>query len=441
MIFILACIIGYYVIWGVTAALHSPLMAVTNAISSVIIVGALIAAGPEEINFSSIMGFLAIILASINIFGGFVVSADQMAAQLSEFTDSGLVNIIGGCCGATPEHIKAFANSVEGKKPRPISRVESFTKLSGLEPLVIRPESNFINVGERTNVTGSLRFKRLIKEDKFDEALSVARDQVENGAQIIDINLDEGLIDSENAMIRYLRLISSEPDISKVPIMIDSSKWSVIESGLKNIQGKGIVNSISLKEGEDEFIRQARLVKQYGAAVIVMAFDENGQADTFERKVEICQRAFQILTEIVLMREEDIIFDPNIFAVATGIEEHNQYGKAYIDAAKKIRQLMPKVHVSGGVSNLSFSFRGNDIVREAMHSCFLYHATSNGMDMGIVNPGQLTVYDDIDIELRDAIEDVLFDRSETATDDLVALAERYRGTKKEKKSNYNRIGF
>ena len=370
-----------------------------------------------------------------NEFGGYDESADQMAAQLSEFTDSGLVNIIGGCCGATPEHIKAFANNVEGKKPRPIASVESLTKLSGLEPLVIRPESNFINIGERTNVTGSLRFKRLIKEDKFDEALSVARDQVENGAQIIDINLDEGLIDSENAMIRYLRLISSEPDISKVPIMIDSSKWSVIESGLKNIQGKGIVNSISLKEGENEFIRQARLVKKYGAAVIVMAFDEDGQADTFERKVDICQRAFHILTEIVLMREEDIIFDPNIFAVATGIEEHNQYGKAYIDAAKRIRELMPKVHVSGGVSNLSFSFRGNDIVREAMHSCFLYHATSNGMDMGIVNPGQLTVYDDIDIELRYAIEDVLFDRSETATDDLVALAERYRGTKKEKKSN------
>ena len=369
-----------------------------------------------------------------NEFGGYDESADKMATQLSEFIDSGLVNIIGGCCGATPDHIKAFSCIVEGKKPRTIEGVQSFTKLSGLEPLVIRPESNFINVGERTNVTGSLRFKRLIKEDKYDEALSVARDQVENGAQIIDINLDEGLIDSENAMIHYLRLISSEPDISKVPIMIDSSKWSVIESGLKNIQGKGIVNSISLKEGEDEFIRQGKLVKQYGAAVIVMAFDENGQADTFERKVEICQRAFHILTEIVLMREEDIIFDPNIFAVATGIEEHNQYGKAYIDAAKRIRQLMPKVHVSGGVSNLSFSFRGNDIVREAMHSCFLYHATSNGMDMGIVNPGQLTVYDDIDIELRDAIEAVLFDRSETATDDLVALAESYRGTKKEKKS-------
>ena len=370
-----------------------------------------------------------------NEFGGYDESPEDMSQQLSEFTDSGLVNIVGGCCGTTPDHINAFANDVNGKKPRKIPNVEPFTKLSGLEPLVIRPESNFINVGERTNVTGSLRFKRLIKEDKFDEALSVARDQVENGAQIIDINLDEGLIDSENAMVRYLRLISSEPDISKVPIMIDSSKWSVIESGLKNIQGKGIVNSISLKEGEDEFIRQAKLVKQYGAAVIVMAFDENGQADTFERKVEICQRAFHILTNKVMMRDEDIIFDPNIFAVATGIEEHNQYGKAYLDAAKKIRELMPKVHVSGGVSNLSFSFRGNDTVREAMHSCFLYHATSSGMDMGIVNPGQLTVYDDIDIELRDAIEDVLFDRSENATDNLVALAEKYRGTKKEKKSN------
>ena len=370
-----------------------------------------------------------------NEFGGYDESADQMATYLSEFIDSGLVNIIGGCCGATPDHIKAFASNVEGKKPRSIASMEALTKLSGLEPLIIRPESNFINIGERTNVTGSLKFKRLIKEDKFDEALSVARDQVENGAQIIDINLDEGLIDSEKAMVRYLRLISSEPDISKVPIMIDSSKWSVIELGLKNIQGKGIVNSISLKEGEDEFIRQAQLVKQYGAAVVVMAFDENGQADTFDRKVEICQRAFQILTDKVMMREEDIIFDPNIFAVATGIEEHNQYGKAYIDAAKKIRELMPKVHVSGGVSNLSFSFRGNDTVREAMHSCFLYHATTNGMDMGIVNPGQLTVYDDIDIQLRDAIEDVLFDRSENATDNLVALAEKYRGTKKEKKRN------
>ena len=370
-----------------------------------------------------------------NEFGGYDESPDRMAIHLSEFTDSGLVNIIGGCCGATPDHIRAFANNVEGKKPRPIMPVESFTKLSGLEPLVIRPESNFINVGERTNVTGSLRFKRLIKEDKFDEALSVARDQVENGAQIIDINMDEGLIDSESAMVRFLRLISSEPDISKVPIMIDSSKWSVIESGLKNIQGKGIVNSISLKEGEDEFIKQAQLVKQYGAAVIVMAFDENGQADTFERKVEICQRAFHILTDRVMMRAEDIIFDPNVFAVATGIEEHNQYGEAYINAAKAIKELMPKVHVSGGVSNLSFSFRGNDRVREAMHSCFLYHAISSGMDMGIVNAGQLTVYDDIELELKDAIEDVIFNRDENATDTLVSLADKYQGSGKEKKSN------
>ena len=370
-----------------------------------------------------------------NEFGGYDESPDQMAMQLGEFSDSSLVNIIGGCCGTTPEHIMEFVNNVKGKVPRHVPDVDPFTKLSGLEPLVIRPDSNFINVGERTNVTGSLRFKRLIKEDKFDDALSVARQQVENGAQIIDINMDEGLINSENVMVRFLRLISSEPDISKVPIMIDSSKWSVIEAGLKNIQGKGIVNSISLKEGEDEFIRQAQLIRQYGAAVIVMAFDENGQADTFQRKIDICTRAFKILTTRVNIREEDIIFDPNIFAVATGIEEHNQYGKAYINAAKAIKESMPRVHVSGGVSNLSFSFRGNDRVREAMHSCFLYHAIENGMDMGIVNAGQLTVYDDIDSNLRDAIEDVIFDRHDNATDNLVSLAEKYRGKKKEKKSN------
>ena len=370
-----------------------------------------------------------------NEFGGYDESPERMAMQLSEFTDSNLVNIIGGCCGTTPEHITAFSKSISGKEPRQIPSVEPLTKLSGLEPLVIRPESNFINVGERTNVTGSLRFKRLIKQDKFDEALSVARDQVENGAQIIDINMDEGLIDSENAMMRFLRLVSSEPDISRIPIMIDSSKWSVIETGLKNIQGKGVVNSISLKEGEGEFIRQARLVKQYGAAVIVMAFDENGQADTFQRKVEICERAFDLLTNKVNMREEDIIFDPNIFAVATGIDEHNEYGKAYIDAARAIKELMPKVHISGGVSNLSFSFRGNDRLREAMHSCFLYHAISSGMDMGIVNPGQLTVYDDIESELKEAIENVIFNRSDNATDILVSLADKYQGAGKEKKSN------
>jgi len=367
-----------------------------------------------------------------NEFGGYDETPDQMSGFLKEFAESGLVNIVGGCCGTTPEHISVFSNSVLGLAPREIPERDSLTKLSGLEPLVIRPDSNFINVGERTNVTGSARFRRLIKEDQYDEALSVARQQVENGAQIIDVNMDEGLIDSEHAMERFLRLIASEPEISKVPIMIDSSKWSVIETGLKNIQGKGVVNSISLKEGEDEFILQANLVKKYGASVIVMAFDEKGQADTFERKIEICERAYKILTETVGLKPEDIIFDPNIFAVATGIEEHNQYGKAFIDAAKSIKEKMPNVHISGGVSNLSFSFRGNNPVREAMHACFLYHAIQNGMDMGIVNAGQLVVYDDIDTTLRDAIEDVLFDRDADATDTLVALAENYKSEKRQK---------
>jgi len=365
-----------------------------------------------------------------NEFGGYDETPSQMSDFISDFADNQLVNIIGGCCGTTPEHIRAFSEAVEKVQPREIPNVDSFTKLSGLEPVVIRPDSNFINVGERTNVTGSARFRRLIKENAFDEALTVARQQVENGAQILDVNMDEGLIDSEAAMDKFLRLIVSEPDISKVPIMIDSSKWSVIETGLKNIQGKGIVNSISLKEGEEEFIHHAQLVKKYGAAVIVMAFDEKGQADTFQRKVDICNRAYQILTEQVGIRPEDIIFDPNIFAVATGIEEHNQYGKAFIDAAKRIKEKMPRVHISGGVSNLSFSFRGNNAVREAMHSCFLYHAIQHGMDMGIVNAGQLVVYDDIDPALRKAIEDVLFDRHPDATNNLVEMAEQYRGEKK-----------
>lgn len=367
-----------------------------------------------------------------NEFGGYDETPNQMANCLQEFSESNLVNIIGGCCGTTPEHIRKFSESVSSATPRKIPSVSPFTKLSGLEPLVIRPDSNFINVGERTNVTGSAKFRRLIKEDAYDEALSVALQQVENGAQIIDVNMDEGLIDSEFAMEKFLRLIASEPNISKVPVMIDSSKWSVIETGLKNIQGKGIVNSISLKEGEDEFIHQAKLIKKYGAAVIVMAFDENGQADTYERKVSICERAFQILTSEVGMSPEDIIFDPNIFAVATGIEEHNQYGKAFIDSAKTIKEKMPNVHISGGVSNLSFSFRGNNTVREAMHSCFLFHAIQQGMDMGIVNAGQLVVYDDIDPELKDAIEDVLFDRHPHATDKLVEMAEQYKGEKQEK---------
>ena len=365
-----------------------------------------------------------------NEFGGYDENPKDMAIFLEEFALSGLVNIIGGCCGTGPEHISEFVKSVENISPRIIPGSLPLTKLSGLEAVTIRPDSNFINIGERTNVTGSIKFKRLIKDDKYDEALSVALDQVQSGAQIIDINMDEGLIDGEKAMVRFLRLIAAEPDISKVPIMIDSSKWSVIEAGLKNIQGKGIVNSISLKEGEKEFVRQAKLVKKYGASVIIMAFDEKGQADTFERKISICERAFEILTKQVEIAPEDIIFDPNIFAVATGIEEHNQYGKDFIDAVKAIKEKMPHSHVSGGISNLSFSFRGNNGVREAMHSCFLFHALKCGMDMGIVNPSQLTLYDDIDKKLKKAVEDVLFNKHADATENLVEIAENFRGTKK-----------
>ena len=368
-----------------------------------------------------------------NEFGGYDEDPHDMAIFLDEFASSGLVNIIGGCCGTGPEHIQEFNKSVKNKTPREIPIGLPLTKLSGLESVIIRPDSNFINIGERTNVTGSSKFRKLIKEDLYDEALSVALDQVQNGAQIIDVNMDEGLIDGEKAMVKFLRLIAAEPDISRVPIMIDSSKWTVIEAGLKNIQGKGIVNSISLKEGEDQFIKQGNLVRKYGAAVIVMAFDEQGQADTFERKVQICERAYKILTEIVGLSAEDIIFDPNIFAVATGIEEHNEYGKAFLDAARVIKEKMPHTHISGGISNLSFSFRGNNGIREAMHSCFLFHALKNGMDMGIVNPGQLTLYDDIDIELKSAIEDVLFNRDPKATDNLVKLAENFKGTKRDKK--------
>ena len=368
-----------------------------------------------------------------NEFGGYDEDPHDMAIFLDEFASSGLVNIIGGCCGTGPEHIQEFNKSVKNKTPREIPIGLPLTKLSGLESVIIRPDSNFINIGERTNVTGSSKFRKLIKEDLYDEALSVALDQVQNGAQIIDVNMDEGLIDGEKAMVKFLRLIAAEPDISRVPIMIDSSKWTVIEAGLKNIQGKGIVNSISLKEGEDQFIKQGNLVRKYGAAVIVMAFDEQGQADTFERKVQICERAYKILTEIVGLSAEDIIFDPNIFAVATGIEEHNEYGKAFLDAARVIKEKMPHTHISGGISNLSFSFRGNNGIREAMHSCFLFHALKNGMDMGIVNPGQLTFYDDIDIELKNTIEDVLFNRDPKATDNLVKLAENFEGTKRDKK--------
>ncbi len=370
-----------------------------------------------------------------NEFGEYDESPEAMAAIIKEFAESGLVNLVGGCCGTTPNHIKAIADAVEGVQPREIPEVDSLTKLSGLEPVTIRPDSNFVNVGERTNVTGSAKFRRLIKEDNYEEALSVARQQIENGAQIIDVNMDEGLLDSEQAMETFLRLIAAEPDIAKVPVMVDSSKWSVLEEGLKNLQGKGIVNSISMKEGEAEFKRQAKIIKKYGAAVIVMAFDEKGQADSYNRKVGICTKAYKILTNEVGFPPEDIIFDPNIFAVATGIEEHNEYGKAFIDAAKTIKESLPGVHISGGVSNLSFSFRGNNGVREAMHSSFLYHAIQAGMDMGIVNAGQLTVYDDIAHDLKERVEDVLFNRRDDATERLVEIAEEYRGVKKSQKKD------
>ena len=367
-----------------------------------------------------------------NELGEYDQSPNDMSDIIKEFARDGLVNMVGGCCGTTPDHIRAISNVVKNQKPRTIPSVDEYTRLSGLEPFVIRPESNFINVGERTNVTGSARFKRLIKEGDFDTALSVARQQIQNGAQIIDINMDEGLLDSEKAMEKFLRLVASEPDIAKVPIMIDSSKWSVIEVGLKNLQGKGIVNSISLKEGEEIFLDQAQKIKNYGAASVIMAFDEEGQADSFERKVEICSRAYRLLVEKINFPPEDIIFDPNIFAVATGIEEHNSYAKSFIDAARELKTRFPKVHISGGVSNLSFSFRGNDILREAMHSVFLFHAIKSGMDMGIVNAGQLTIYDEIDSTLKDCIEDVIFDRKSDSTERLIDMAQLHKGKKQSK---------
>ena len=307
--------------------------------------------------------------------------------------------------------------------------LQRHTRLSGLEPLVITPELNFINVGERTNVTGSARFKKLIKEDRFDEAVEVARQQVASGAQILDVNMDEGLIDSETAMTRFLNLIAAEPDIARIPVMVDSSKWTVIQAGLKCLQGKGVVNSISLKEGEQEFLAHARTVLRYGAAVVVMAFDETGQADTKERKVEICTRAYRLLVEEVGFPPEDIIFDPNIFAIATGIEEHNNYAVDFIEAAREIRRTLPHCHVSGGVSNVSFSFRGNETVRQAIHAVFLYHAIAAGMDMGIVNAGALPIIDELDPELRERVEDVVLNRRPDATERLLEIAERYRGGK------------
>jgi 5-methyltetrahydrofolate--homocysteine methyltransferase len=363
-----------------------------------------------------------------NEFGQYDETPEMMAKQVAGFASEGIVNVVGGCCGSTPEHIKAIAEAVADQKPREIAEHRSFMSLSGLEPFTLTKDIPFVNVGERTNVTGSAKFRKLITAADYTAALAVARDQVENGAQIIDINMDEGLIDSQKAMVEFLNLIAAEPDIARVPVMIDSSKWEIIEAGLKCVQGKSIVNSISLKEGEEQFLKHAKLVRNYGAAVVVMAFDETGQADTYERKIEICQRAYKLLTEEAGLLPEDIIFDPNVFAVATGIEEHNNYGVDFINATKFIRENMPLTHISGGVSNLSFSFRGNEPVREAMHAVFLYHAIQVGMDMGIVNAGQLAVYENIDRELRDACEDVVLNRREDSTERLLEIAERYRGT-------------
>ena len=362
-----------------------------------------------------------------NEFGEYDQTPEQTAAIVGEFAQSGFLNIIGGCCGTTPEHIAAIAEQVLKYEPRKIPEIEVACRLAGLEPFTITSDSLFVNVGERANVTGSAKFKRLIKEDKFEEALDVARVQVENGAQVIDINMDEGMLESEEAMVRYLNLIASEPDISRVPIMVDSSKWEIIESGLKCIQGKAIVNSISLKEGKEEFIARAKSCMRFGAAVVVMAFDEKGQADTEQRKNEICAESYRILVDEVGFLPQDIIFDPNIFAVATGIEEHNNYAVDFIESCKFITENLPHALISGGVSNVSFSFRGNDPVREAIHSVFLYHAIKNGMSMGIVNAGQLAVYDDLPAELKERVEDVILNKREDGTDRLLEIADKFRG--------------
>lgn len=366
-----------------------------------------------------------------NEMGEYEETPEITASILKDFAESGFVNLVGGCCGTTPDHIKAIAEAVKEYKPRRVLTEKKLLKLSGLEPLVVQPEMNFINVGERTNVAGSKKFARLIREENYEEALSVARHQEEGGAQILDVNMDEGMIESEEVMTKFLNLLAAEPDIARLPIMIDSSKWSVIEAGLKCLQGKGIVNSISLKEGEEEFINHAKEIFRYGAAVIVMAFDEKGQADTFERKIEICERAYKILTEKVGFPPQDIIFDPNILTVATGIEEHNNYAVNFIEAVRWIKQNLPYASVSGGISNLSFSFRGNNLVREAMHSAFLYHAIKAGLDMGIINAGQLEVYEEIPKDLLERVEDVILNRRPDATERMMEFAETVKGKEKD----------
>lgn len=367
-----------------------------------------------------------------NEFGEYDQDGAEMSGYVKDYAQSGFVNIIGGCCGTSPEHIQYMNDAVQGLKPRHKINSSPYTQYSGLEPLIVRENINFINVGERTNVTGSRKFARLVKNGNYEDALSVARQQVEGGAQVIDVNMDEGLLDSKKAMVTFLNLIAAEPDIAKLPIMIDSSKWEVIEAGLKCVQGKSIVNSISLKEGEESFKKHARLCKSYGAAMIVMAFDEDGQADTTERKIAICHRAYKILTQELGVKPQDIIFDPNIFAIGTGIEEHNNYGIYFIEACKGIKKLMPHVKISGGVSNISFSFRGNNAIREAIHSVFLYHAIQAGMDMGIVNAGMMEIYADIPKELLALVEDLLFNKRDDATDRLMDYAEKVKGKGKKR---------
>jgi 5-methyltetrahydrofolate--homocysteine methyltransferase len=354
---------------------------------------------------------------------GFPETPETLAPQLKEWAENGWLNIVGGCCGTTPAHIRALAEAVRGVPPRVPPKVAPATRLSGLEALTIRPEANFVNIGERTNVTGSPKFAKLILAGNYEAALAIAKQQVENGAQMIDVNLDEAMLDSEKAMTTFLHLVASEPDIARVPVMIDSSKWSVIEAGLKCVQGKGVVNSISLKEGEEKFVRQAKLIRRYGAAVVVMAFDERGQADSFERKIEVCERSYRILTQRAGFPPQDIIFDPNVLTVATGIEEHNNYAADFIRATKWIKENLPFARVSGGISNVSFSFRGNNVLREAMHAAFLYHAVRAGLDMGIVNPGLLEVYEEVPKDLLELVEDVLLNRRPDATECLVKFAE------------------
>ncbi|HWO66182.1 MAG TPA: homocysteine S-methyltransferase family protein, partial [Umezawaea sp.] len=367
-----------------------------------------------------------------NAFGGYDETPEQTAALLQDFASQGMVNIAGGCCGTTPAHIEKIAQAVSGLAPRVVPASPERTRFSGLEPFAIGPDTGFVMIGERTNVTGSAKFRRLIEGDNHQAAVDVALEQVRGGANLLDVNMDADLLDSEQAMTTFLNLIATEPEVARIPVMIDSSRWSVLEAGLKCVQGKGVVNSISLKEGEEPFLEQARRIRDYGAGVVVMAFDEQGQADTTERKVSICGRAYDLLTQQAGFPPEDIVFDPNVLAVATGIAEHNGYAKAFIDALPLIKQRCPGVHISGGISNLSFSFRGNDVVREAMHSAFLFHAVRVGLDMGIVNAGQLAVYQDIPADLLELVEDVLFDRREDATDRLVTFASTVTGKSKQR---------